>query len=110
MAGGGNTRKASCAASNKAGAWGRHGARPAQRASFAGRRKNLAGESLGLRGDDEVRKTSGVAHDSSGVGDKEGGREASGVAENPRGCHQGVGGGVELSQGNNTPGVSELPR
>ena len=41
---------------------------------------------------------------------KEGGREASEVTENPRGSHQGVGRGVELPQGNNTPGVTEFPR
>ena len=38
-----------------------------------------------------------------------GGREAYGVVENPRGGFQGVGGGVELLQGIDTPGVGELP-
>ena len=50
-----------------------------------------------------------MAHESPGLGDKEGGREASGVAENPQGSRQGVGGGVELQQGTDTPGVAELP-
>ena len=31
------------------------------------------------------------------------------MAENPRGYHQGVGGGVELPQGIGTPGVEALP-
>ena len=51
-----------------------------------------------------------MAHELPRVEDKEGGCEASGVAENPQGSRQGVDGGVELSQGNNTPGVTELSR
>ena len=55
------------------------------------------------------REASGVTHQSSGMGGEEGGCEASEVVENPRGSRQGVGGGIELPQGNNTPGVAELP-
>ena len=44
------------------------------------------------------------------MGDGEGGTEASGVAENTGGYCQGVGGGVELPRGINTPGVEELPQ
>ena len=105
----GDTGKASSVDSDKVGAGGRHGARLAQRARFAGRRENPADESLGMRGDDRGREASVVAHESSGVGVQEGGGEASGVAENPWGYRQGVGGGVELPQGTNTPGVAELP-
>ena len=61
-------------------------------------------------GDDRVRKAFGGANDSSGVGDEEWGHEASGVAVNPLGSRQGVGGGVKLPQGTDTPGVAELPR
>ena len=32
------------------------------------------------------------------------------MAKNPRGSHQGVGRGVELPQGTDTPGVTELPQ
>ena len=63
-----------------------------------------------MRGDDVGRKSSRVAHESPGVGDEGGGREASGVEENPWGSRQGVGGGIELPQGNDTPGVTELPQ
>ena len=55
-AGGGNTRKSPFAAANKAGAWGRHGARPVQRGIQGGRRKTYASETLGVRGDDGVCK------------------------------------------------------
>ena len=51
-----------------------------------------------------------VAHESPGVGDKEGGLVASGLAENPQWSRQGVDEGVELPQGNDTPGVTELSR
>ena len=51
-----------------------------------------------------------MAHKSPGVGEEEGGREASGVAETPQRSCQVVGGGVELPQGTNTPGVAELPQ
>ena len=63
-----------------------------------------------MGGDEEGREASRVAHESLGVGDKEGGHEASGVAENPRRYRQGVGGGFELPHGIETPGVAELPR
>ena len=61
-----------------------------------------------MRGNNEVREASGVAHEYPGVRDKEGGREASRMAENPWGSCQGVGGGVKFPQGNDTPGVAEL--
>ena len=51
-----------------------------------------------------------MAYESSGVKDKEGGCKASGLAENSRAYPKGVQGGVELSQGIDTPGVAELPR
>ena len=73
MAGGGDTGKASSAAADKAGVGGRHGAKLEQRGRFAGWREHPAGESLGVRGDDGGREASGVAHESSGVGDEEGG-------------------------------------
>ena len=44
------------------------------------------------------------------MGTTEGGPKASGLAGNPRGGCHGVGGGVELLQGINTPGVEELPQ
>ena len=106
ISGRGDTRKASFAAANKAGAGGHHGARPAKRVRFAGRRENPAGKFSGVRGNNRGREASGVAHKSSGVADKEEGREASGVAENPRGSRQGVGGRVKLPQGTDTPGVA----
>ena len=63
-----------------------------------------------MRGDNAGRKASGLAQKSLGVGDEEGGRKASGVAENPQEYRQGVEGGVELPQGNDTPGVTEIPQ
>ena len=65
---------------------------------------------MGVPGDDGGCEASGVAHKSPGVGDEEGGREASGVAEKPGGGRHGVGGGVELPQGADTPGVDEVPQ
>ena len=62
-----------------------------------------------MQGDDGGREASGVAHESPGVEEEEEGRKASVVAENPRGGAQGVGEGVELPQGANTPGVDEEP-
>ena len=109
MAGRGNIGKAPFAAANKSGAWGRHGARPVQRGRYGGKQENQAGETSGVRGEDEGCEASRLAHESPGVGDEEGSRETSGGAENPRGSHQGVGGGVELPQGTNTPGVTEVP-
>ena len=58
----------------------------------------------------EVREAYGVASEPSRVGGNEGSREAYRVAENPNGDRQGVGGGVELPQGINTPGVGALPQ
>ena len=109
MTGRGDTRKASSAAANKAGARGRHGARLELRGMFEGRWDNPASKFSVLWGDDRVCEASGVANDFSGVGDKEGGHEASGVTENPREYHQGVEGGVESPQDTNTPGVAEFP-
>ena len=110
IAGGGDTRKAPSAAANETGVQGRHGARPANRGRYRGRWENQADESSKLRGNDRGREASGVAYESPGVGDEEGGREASGVAENPQGYRQGVGGGVDLPQATDTPGVAELPQ
>ena len=110
MTGRGDTRKASSAAANQAGARGRHGARLELRGMFEGRWDNPASKFSVLWGDDRVCEASGVANDFSGVGDKEGGHEASGVTENPRGSCQGVGEGVKSPQGTDTPGVTELPR
>ena len=110
MAGGGKSGKASSTAANKAGASGRHGARPVKRGRVAGWRENSASKSLGVRGDDRGREVSGVAHDTSVVGYEEGGRKAFEVEKNPQGSRQGVGGGVESPQGTNTPGVAEVPR
>ena len=56
------------------------------------------------------RKASGVAHEYSGLGEKEGGCEASEVVENQQGYRQGVGGGGDSPQGTSTSGVAELPR
>ena len=70
---------------------GHNGERSGERERVDGRKENLAGESSGVRG-------------------REGGRKASRVAENPRSDRQGVGGGVELPRGINTPGVEELPK
>ena len=55
-------------------------------------------------------KAYGVARNPSGVRDNGGGHKAYGVGENPREDLHGVGGGVKLPQGINTPGVEELPR
>ena len=63
-----------------------------------------------MRGDNRGREATGVAHESSGVEDEEGGGKASGVAEKPWGSRQGVGGGVESPQGTDTPRVAEFPR
>ena len=83
--GGGNTRKVTSTAANKAGAGGTHGAKTELRGGVKSRQENRADNYLGVRGNKGGRKASGVAHESSGVGDKEGGGEASGVAENLQG-------------------------
>ena len=59
-----------------------------------------------VKDDNGGHKAYRVDHKFPGVGDKEEGREASGVANNPLGSCQGVGEGVELPQGNETPGVT----
>ena len=64
----GNTGKASSAAANKAGAWGRHGTRPANRGRSGGRQENQAGKSSGVQGNDRGRKASIVALESLRVG------------------------------------------
>ena len=102
--------KATSAAANKAVAGGSHGARPELRGRIVGWRGNLAGEPSRVRGDKGGREASGVAHEPLGVRDEEGGRKASEVTEKPRGYRQGVGGGVKLLQGIDTPRVAELPR
>ena len=63
-----------------------------------------------MQGNKRGREASGVAHESSGVEDKEGDCKASGVTENLQGYRQGVVGGVQLPQGTGTPGVSKLPQ
>ena len=90
MADRGNTWDVTSTAADKAEAGDLHGAKQGVRERVAGQRENLSGES-------------------SGVGSSEGGREASGVAENSGGEIQGVGGGVDLPRGINTPGVEEVP-
>ena len=101
-----DTGKAPSAAANEEGARGRHEARTGQGEKNGGRRENTGGKTSGVRGDDMGHEASGVAHESPGVGEEEGVREASGVAENPVGGRHGVGGGVELTQGTNTPRVA----
>ena len=72
IAGRGNSRKASSAATDEAGAQSQHGARPVQRGRAVGWWENLASKSSGVQGDYGGRVASGVAHDSSVVGDEEG--------------------------------------
>ena len=110
MAGGGDTEKAPSVAANKVGPRGRHGARPANRVRYRGRRENQEDEYSEVQGNDRGCEASRVAHESPGVGAEEGGREASRVWENPRGSRQGVNEGVELPEGTDTPGVLDLPR
>ena len=50
-----------------------------------------------------------MAHKSLGVGDEERGSEALRSGRKTQGSHQGVGGGVKLPQGIDTPGVTEFP-
>ena len=108
--GGGDTGKATSTAVDKAGAGGRHGARPGVRGRIVGRQEKPARESSGVGGDSGSRKASKVDHGSLGVVDDEGGREASGVAENSGENRQGVHGGVELPQGIGNLGVIEFPQ
>ena len=108
--GGSNKRKAPSATADEAATWGRHGARKGQGGQDGGRREKVEAEPLGVVGNNGGREASGVDPESHGVGEGEGGGEASGVAETPwGGCHR-VGGGVELPQGADTPGVAEGPR
>ena len=108
-AGGSDTRKPPSGAADKAGTRGRHGVRPGQGKKNGGRRENAGDVTLGVQGNNRGRKASGVDHESHRVGEGEGGREASGVEENPGGGRHGVGGGVEWTQGADTPGVAEGP-
>ena len=109
-AGGSETRKATSAAADKAGAGGSHVARYGLRERVAGRRENPASESSGVGVQEGGREAYGVAGKPSKVGGKEGGREAYGVAENPGGNRERVRGGVELPQGIDTPGVDKFPQ
>ena len=68
MFGRGDTRKASSAAADKAGAQGRHGVRPANRGRSGGRCDNEASETSGLQGNDRGRKASIVAFEYLRVG------------------------------------------
>ena len=61
-AGRGDTGKAPSAAADEAGAWGRHGARPAQRGGKGGWHESMGGKTSVVRGDDGGREASGVAH------------------------------------------------
>ena len=108
-ASGGNIRKSPYAAANEAGTRGRHGARPAQREKNGGRPESMGGKKSGVRGNDRGHEASRVAHKPPGVGDEEGGGMVSVVAENPQGSRQGLGAGVDFSQGTDTPKVIELP-
>ena len=78
--GGGDTGEVPSRVANEAGAWGHHGARPAQRGKKGGRQRNFDGKTSGVQGNDRSHEAFGVAHKSPGVGDEEGGRVASGVA------------------------------
>ena len=86
----GDTLDTTAVEADAEGEGGRHGEEKRERETVAGRRENPAGKS-------------------SGVGVREGTPEASRVAKTPGGDRQGVGGGVELPRGTNTPGVEELP-
>ena len=63
-----------------------------------------------MGGGGEGHEAYGGASDPSGVRGNGRGCEDYGVAENPGGDSQGVGGGVESSQGIDNPGVDALPR
>ena len=54
----GDTGKSPSTAADKAGAWGRHGARLAQRGRQGGRWENKDGKTSGVWGDDGVREAS----------------------------------------------------
>ena len=109
-AGGGDTGDATSAAADEAGAESHHGARAASRERVTGRQENTAGDTYGVGGGGEDRKAYRVASEPSGVGGDGGVREAYGVAENPRGDRQGLGVGVQLPQGIDTPEVDALTR
>ena len=108
--GGGNTRKVTSTAANKAGAGGTHGAKTELRGGVKSRQENRADNYLGVRGNKGGAQglRSGPRVLGSG-GQGGGGGEASGVAENLQGYRQGVGGGVESPQGIDAPVVAELP-
>ena len=105
-----NEWKAPPTAADKAGARCRHGVKQGQGENEGGRRENGRAEPSGVGGNNGGREASGVDPDSHGVRKGEGGHEASEVAENLGGWCHGVGGGVELPQGANTPIVAEGPR
>ena len=105
----GNTGDAASVTADEVGALGRHGARTVARERIASRQENREGEPYGVGREDGGREAYGVASEPSGVGGDEGGREADRVAENPGGDRQGVGRGVELLQGIDTPRVEALP-
>ena len=58
MASRGDTEKSPSTAAYKAGAWGRHGARPSQRGGSGGRRENQANKTSGVQGHDGGREAS----------------------------------------------------
>ena len=90
-AGRGNTWVVTSEAADKAGAGGRHRAKPGESERVSGRWESPAGES-------------------SRVGGSEGGRKASGMEEKPREDCQGVGGRFESPRDIDTPGLEELPQ
>ena len=107
MAGRGDTRKAFA---NKAGVEGRHGVRPDQTGRFAGWRETPDYESSGVQGDEGGCDSSGVVHESLGVGDKEGGREASRVAETHRVTARERWGGSSCHRASTPPERQSFPR
>ena len=109
MASGGETRKATSAAADEAGAGGRHGSRPGMRDRIYGQQENTSSKSSEVGGKEGWHEAYGVVSESSGVGGEEGGRKSYIVAENLGGDLQGVRGEVESSQGIDTPGVDEFP-
>ena len=107
---GGNTRNATSAAADKAGAGGRHGARTAARERDASWWEKSASKPYGVGGGGGGCEIYVVAREPFGVGGDGGGRKAYRVAENPGGDRQGVGGEVESPQGINTPRVDAVHR
>ena len=109
-ASGSDKRKAPSVTADKAGRGGLHGVRQGQQDKNGGRQEFERTEPSRMGGNYGGREASGLDPKTHRVRGKEEGREASGVAENPGGGRHGVGRGVELPQGADTPGVAEGPR